>query len=779
MTNRSLARVLPLFLLVTVARAQAASWQSRLEQPTLSASDPAAMAILATAQPPVHDPLAFARRADDLVAHTPVVEWVVEARADALEGGVEPAFRYVRDAIGYEVYPGVLRGAAGTYAARAGNAADRALLLAALLERKHVPVRFAFGTLAAADRERLLQRVFDAPVLPAQEAGGVGATPDGRSFRERIAARATRDYGVVRRALGDRLPPVTSPARADLLAEMEPHVWVQAQVDGSWIDLDPSFADGKPGVTAAAADRTAARLPAELFQRVTIRVLLEQLREGKLTQVPMLELTRNAVDVVDRQLFVLHTPAHQGLAGIGAALGGRDAEWTPAVWLGGEFIMGKSFTVDEASATRQPGRGLQGALDALAAEPEAPAPNGPEFVAEWLEFELSGPGMHEVTRRVLAERGGAAWRAKASHDPKALQPLLRDADGPLVMRAMHNVWLSAGPHDLSAYADAMQDLAIENLSLAAGDAPRNADDFGASVWPLALQNFAWMVWTDHAAIPALNRTPGVRLYADRPRIAIFTIAPTANDGAVVMSDLRRDDLRGVASTPAGAALLAERKLWFGVLQGSLEHEGIGQVLASLGADPATVVTTSSHLQADGVAVLQPGNALPGAPHRVDPESAARLAVAFDAHSVVVAPWSGLGAAGSWWEITAGSGDVRSVGELGLHSGGGPLPNKHNPFFRGKSPQQNPYGGQKPAYTPEAAKEARDAARRAANNKKAADYAKNYRNQQANLARSAPAGGSEYTTLTKVIMVVGAIAHAILGYYIASSFMNAVDALGPE
>ncbi len=171
--------------------------------------------------------------------------------------------------------------------------------------------------------------------------------------------------------------------------------------------------------------------------------------------------------------------------------------------------------------------------------------------------------------------------------------------------------------------------------------------------------------------------------------------------------------------------------------------------------------------------------LPGSPHRVDPESAARLALALDARSVVVAPWSGLDAGGSWWEITASSGDVRSVGDLDLHSGGGPLPNKNNPFFRGKSPQQNPWGGQRSAYTPEAAREARDAARQARNARKAAEYAKNYRQQQANLARSAPAGGSEYTTLTKVIMVVGAIAHAILGYFIAKSFMDAVDALSPD
>src|SRR5262249_49883883 len=154
-------------------------------------------------------------------------------------------------------------------------------------------------------------------------------------------------------------------------------------------------------------------------------------------------------------------------------------------------------------------------------------------------------------------------------------------------------------------------------------------------------NFGWMVWTDHAVIPALNRTPGVRLYTDRPRIAIFTLAPAPGDAAVVLSDLRRDDLRGVVAVPAQGGVLAERKLWFAVLEGALEQEGIGQMLAALGADPTTVVTTSSHLQADGVAVLRPGSPLPSGGHKVTPESAARLTAALAARSTVVAPWSGL------------------------------------------------------------------------------------------------------------------------------------------
>lgn len=772
-------RRLPVVLTLAFASAAIGQGTVRLEQPATPLAVSAGLAILDQAQSSAPDPIAFARRASELAASLPRVEWLAEARADALGPGVEPAFCYVRDAIRYEAYAGVLRGASGTYAARAGNAVDRALLLARLLECKQVRTRFAFGTLAATDCERLWQRTFDTSIPLAPGLGtGAGPAPGGKAFRQRLVARATRDFGVVRSALGDRLPPVSSPAREDVLAEMNPHVWLQAEVDGKWIDLDPSFPDSRPGVPATAAERTAAELPAELFQRVSIRLILERLRDGKLVNDTVLELTRNAVDLVDRQVFVVHAPARQGMSGLGATLGGG-VGWLPAVWIDGDFVWGKAFAIEETgSAAKAPQKGgLGDALDALSAEPEPAAMAGPVFVAEWLEFELQAPaGARELTRRVLAERSGAAWRASSPLDARTLKSLQRDAAGPFAMRALHNVWFSAGPHDLYAYADAMQDLAIELLSLAAGDQPRELDDFGANAWPIALQNFAWMLWTDHAVIPSLNDTPGVRVYTDRPRIAIFTSAPDVDGGSVVLSDLRRDDLRAIALRPSHGAVLADKKLWFALLQGALEHEGIAQIMVACGADPATVVTTSSHLSPDGVVVMLPGSSVPAAP-RPDPETAARLAVVLAAKAVVVAPVAGLGASGSWWEVSPGTGDARSIGELGLHSGGGRLP----PMKNTKGPQTNSYGGPRTNHTAESAKEARDAARKAANDKRVADNIKRYNENQNKLARTAgkPRGGSEYTLLTTTIVVVGSVAQAILAYIIASQMMQAVDALSPE
>ena len=734
------------------------------------------------------DPVAFAKQTDALAERVSRVDWNVDAKADALGPGIEPAFAYVRDAIRYEVYPGVLRGAAGAYTARAGNAADRAVLLAHLLERKKVPTRFAIGTLDQAARERLWRRVFDTnvPGVP-RLAPAPAPDPESAAFSRRVHARATRDYGAVRAALGSRLPPVTRPSRDAVQAEMNPHVWIQAEVDNNWVDLDPSFPDAKPGAANATVERTLTELPADLYQRVSIRLRVEELSHGALAQTTVLDSAANAVDLIDRQIFVTHVAGKPiAMGNISASLGGYNT-WTPALWIGGESTFGTGFTIDETGAPApveqaQPaGGGLAGAIDALSARPDG-SPTvataaAPVFVAEWLEFELAAPGgQREVVRRVLVDRGGAAWRATSPLSAAGLSRLERADNGPTAMRALHNVWLSGGPHDLAAYADAMQDLAYQRLDETFPDGqtaqpasrPTGAPadrEFGENVWPFALQNFAWMVWTDHGVVPQLNDTPGLRLYTDRPRIAIFTMAADRAGAMQLETDLRRDDLRAVALDTVKPEQLAEKKLWFGLMEGAFEHEMLASTIAAAGGDPATIETTSARLSPEGVVVLAPADPLPSGPRIPHRESAARLAASLSAGNIVVAPVGALDARGSWWEIAPLTGETRAVGPLELHAGigRGPGYNPNTDLPRGvKGPQQSPFGGQKPSYTPEAAKEARDAQRAARNAKKAADSAANYRkNQLARQAESRPAG-DEYRTLVKLILIAGAVAYTAIG-----------------
>jgi len=127
-----------------------------------SSSSPGPLA-LSQAQPPSFDLQKVVAETEELLKKIPEDRYVLEARAKKLGAGVEPAFALVRDEIRLESYPGVLRGAAGTYLARAGNAADRSLLLARLLELKGVPARLAIGQLSTEDAERLFVHIFDPP----------------------------------------------------------------------------------------------------------------------------------------------------------------------------------------------------------------------------------------------------------------------------------------------------------------------------------------------------------------------------------------------------------------------------------------------------------------------------------------------------------------------------------------------------------------------------------------------------------------------------------------
>src|SRR5579862_8215445 len=145
---------------------------------------------------------------------------------------IDTAFAWVRDNVRYEAYDGILRGSKGTLYTRAGNAADRAMLLAALLQINKIPVRIATGQLPPAQAERLYARIFE------PNASGAVADPSARGpITARIFDRGRRDYNLMLAALGNNVPAVTMPSHDDVIKEIEAHAWVQAQRDGQWVDL--------------------------------------------------------------------------------------------------------------------------------------------------------------------------------------------------------------------------------------------------------------------------------------------------------------------------------------------------------------------------------------------------------------------------------------------------------------------------------------------------------------------------------------------------------------
>ena len=97
-------------------------------------------------------------RFDQLAPRIPEERFNADAQGRTLGPGVEPIFSFVRDRIRYDAYSGVLRGANGALAARAGNSFDRSLLLARMLAVHGVRTRFVRGDLPRAEADTLFGR---------------------------------------------------------------------------------------------------------------------------------------------------------------------------------------------------------------------------------------------------------------------------------------------------------------------------------------------------------------------------------------------------------------------------------------------------------------------------------------------------------------------------------------------------------------------------------------------------------------------------------------------
>jgi hypothetical protein len=658
-------------------------------------------------------------KSDELARRFDALDYDPWLRAGELGAGVEPAFRWVRDNVRFESYAGAFRGAKGAYIARAANAADRSLLLAELLKAKGFKTRFATGQLPPDRAAALFDRIFEAP-----KADAIAATiesPQRRAFLQRVTARARRDYGIVRAALGDGLPTSASPSREQLLQEIASHAWLQAETaGGKWVDLDTSFSDAEPGRTFCNAGATSDALPPDLQQRMTIRVIVERLSGGTLQSDVVLDIAKPVTELVAQQAALFHMPAVQGkggLAGFGVsplAGGGTDANpnaKVPALALNMELIRGKPVIFDDGNGPPVQNRG-GGIVDLGGGQGEgAPAAAGPQLVAEFLEFELTLPGgAKETTRRVLFDRGGAAWRATAQHDPKALRPLRRDAQGPIDASTIHNVWFSGGSHDMAAYAKrvgrlvhAISEIQTRPAGATAGApapapaAPRRGGgsdgklDLSGQLFLLGMQNLPVVMIGDQDFIPALNDDPAVRFYLDSPRILLFSLAVDHGDGKTAgpgtietQIDLRRDKVRGVARDANAMPAVARRKLWFGMLGGALEHEVTSNQSAVMTDGAAAPVGSASALIDRGnpaLVVVRPRDAGADAAMKqipCGPDAALRLWNALEHGDALIVPRDGFagGNDGGFWAVSTTTGDTRAVWGDDLHAtiSRSPLPN---------------------------------------------------------------------------------------------------------
>lgn len=515
----------------------------------------------------------------------------VAALAGKIGGDPVLAFAFVRDHIAEEIYPGVLRGPAGTLQAGAGNDLDRSLLLAALLSGPSAGVRFARCTLAPAAAERRVAAMFGGSALPRADddvspAFGIALTEAGL-FKARsaeiVAARqqarqwlssamlgtARDDLEVMRAALGKAgIAPAPTTPDPRILEDARDHVWLQVARGETWLDLDPSVPGDRPGGTMCAPASTVDSLPAAVYQTITFTLRNQYVEGQSLRDDTVLSHQFRVSDLYGQVIGFVNVgvPPSSTLLQSGTL-----ERFIPFARTRNGAVVGREFAaVPGAQAT------AAAAADALGGGEDPPV-----LGAQWLDFAIDAPGRRttgsralvdvivpserrtgviltrpdpDVTVLALAEGAAVAVSAGQIHPLAAIETAYRDVDPAAVGRAF-DVPLQRTLSDESPESDATnpEDAMLAGLALAyATHIERALVDLGAAE---RLQ---------------------MRLIRDQPALTIVNLVVRQRidgKGAVVdlAVDLRHDRVRVVPRSLADTVPAFWANVLRGLVDGALEH----------------------------------------------------------------------------------------------------------------------------------------------------------------------------------------------------------------
>jgi transglutaminase-like putative cysteine protease len=589
------------------------------------------------------------------------VDPLIDDTAFSLGYDRDQIFQFVRDQVAYDPYAGVLRGAQGTVRGLAGNAADQAILLAALLDASLIETRFAIGELSAEAADALLASAqWDAETIrrqtrwalrpPATDGEPPALSAEETAFAEQVPDFATRFREAVKRNQADGLSTVTEaltaagieiPEPATSLPDLErrQHVWLQAIEGATWIDLDPSISGSEPGTIHARDTETRDDLPPEWHHQVTLRLVAEQIVGGNPAENELLSYSGRSSDLDGVPLTVFH-PQAAAIKALGQQITGEVGgfrNFMTTLLVGDETVSGLPVTFGADG----------GGLDVFG---ESAAIDG-DTIAEWLEIEIQTPTATRQIRRDVFDRVGAATRAKGPIDLSAIPPLETvDAGDPeatfLPLAGLLSISVVTGPVGGSP-------LGSSELS-----EPQIAD--------LARIAHAYHFARDVLSLPA-QPSGGARVFLDAPNLTAFVLRPTdvsaGQQSAVSGLDLLYRSVTSVGDAdPASAS--AQSQVAFGVMSHAVE-----QALVEMGADPLLDLPIETTVGVGRVfaaardaglrtLVIQPNSGSPELPDVTD-EARIRIERALQAGYVVIVPERSVTLGGAersgWWLVDPASG----------------------------------------------------------------------------------------------------------------------------
>jgi hypothetical protein len=591
--------------------------------------------------------------------------------AAALGNDPNRIFEFVRDSIAFEAYTGVLRGSRGTLLAMAGNSADRALLLAALLQKSGHQIRFARGTLENSDAQELVSSMWATPARPQSSVSGGDVPPDAREVADRIEAIAKRDYGLIREQLKKAKIATRETTSFDTLVnETLSHYWVQWAKDGGWVDLDPSYIDSAPGRAYAKVEETFEALPDQLFHRVTITAHVEEYPftvsgsvDGKPSTREVLRYSAKAADLAGIHILLAHEPDHwQALAESPASA--LTSVLQDAGQIKPVLIIGEEPEIGSLFMHRLKTTGLGGLGNLLSGAGTRDAV--PVTTAEWLEFEFTAPdGTRETVVREMFDLVGKARRVAGQIlTTEEIRSRIEDPKAFDVMNIVYDFFVSSG--------------GINADHLAAAEPP---PDLPAGEPPDIAQSLRWIngmfaVASDSLIDRLVLRERGpIRFYPVTPRLFITEFSP--GPPVRISLDLRRDSVRA-AGAQAPAEVLFAARVFHGVVDSTIERILMEYLTdAARQASPQAIsVQTASGLFERAVERRIPVVLLPQEDSRLDgalpPDARARIAEQTARGLLAIVPRQAIDVDRTprlaWWRIDAASGETVAVSDEGLHQG---------------------------------------------------------------------------------------------------------------
>ncbi len=378
-------------------------------------------------------------------------------------------FEWVRDETNLIPYRGSLRGPVGVLMDRRGNSLDRALLLCELLRLAGNEARLARRHLTEEEAATILKKTASRQASRAsslhrstlQDKDALIALYvqnhelDRKHLVETIAKAQREHENKIRQIKSEH-----KELAADILAilnkqainrqgekeralveDLKDHWWVQWEKGEDWVDLDPALPGASPGQTFGEPEETLEPedLEENLFHRIKIRIIAEQVESGALKEKPVLEHALIPSKTLGQRIIVRHLPlswpsedmflaAPEPVPFLREAIA-KQAEWQAVLEVDGEAVA-KSYVTAQGNASdepsQKPGRkkgragaigGLFGGLAGKEEEEEkekAKAAKSDEkafLTAEWLEFETHSPGRPvQVHRREVFDLIGPAAR---------------------------------------------------------------------------------------------------------------------------------------------------------------------------------------------------------------------------------------------------------------------------------------------------------------------------------------------------------------------------------